>query len=872
MTSGIESGLPNPFPGLRSYEMEDAPWFFGRHSDIEALQRRMQDARFVAVVGASGSGKSSIVKAGLVPALRDAGGEHWTTAIFRPGLDPIGEMAMALAEQAAPEGLADERRSIETTLRRSSLGLTEVIRQHDARQRHRVLVVVDQFDEVFRFKELTRASDQGDEAVAFVNLLVESARDPSAPVCILITMRSDFLGRCEEFRGLPEVVSGGMYLIPRLTRSGLRAAIEGPLGAVGVSIAPRLVQRLLNDVDDTPDQLPVLQHALMRTWQHWRDHHAEGPLDLDSYEEIGSMRDALSRHADSVWETLRDDRQREIARAMFRRLTERGRDGNETRRPTTVGEIAAVADTGPDAVAAVVDHFREQNRALLIAPVTLDKSAVVDISHESLIRLWTRLREWMAEEALAAEEYVRIANDARLNHERRKSLYRDPELSAALLVFGGINRAWALRYHPDFDIAREFLKASRDERDRQWTAARVEDTTEEPAAAEPYAAGWEAWGHLAPRYQALADSGGPYKMLSIDGGGVRTLISLEVLAQLESMLAERYGADSRFRLCDYFDMIGGTSTGAIVAAALARGVSVGELRSVFRHMLPTMFSRRSLLSRWKSLYDGGPIGDALREFFGAETTLAPEHLRTLLLLVVKNATTESAWPITSNPWGKYSDMSRADSSLRLPLWQLLRGSTAAPTYFPPETIRWSPSDPSKAFVIADGGSTPYNHPAFLMARVATDPAYRLEWPRGESKLLIVSVGTGVSPLAGRTAEDPETNIATGAITMLNGLLSAVETDQELSCRTIGRCMFGESIDREVGDLVRRDASTDTGRSFLYVRYNAMLTRFGLEALGVLHVDPSQLRMDSIDSLDDLAEIGRAVARQVSLDHFGRFVS
>src|SRR5262249_35015980 len=150
------------------------------------------------------------------------------------------------------------------------------------------------------------------------------------------------------------------------------------------------------------------------------------------------------------------------------------------------------------------------------------------------------------------------------------------------------------------------------------------------------------------------------------------------------------------------DMIGGTSTGAIVAAALARGASVGEVLDFYQHLVPIMFSKRNLLSRGKSLYEAGPLAKALRDFFGDETTLAPKYLRTVLLVVVKNAPPQSSWPITSNPGAKYNDFPRPDSNLRIRLWQLVRGSTAAPIYFPPETIQWDSSDPSGAFVIADG--------------------------------------------------------------------------------------------------------------------------------------------------------------------------
>jgi len=868
----------NPFPGLRSYETQDAPWFFGRRTDIEGLQRRVETAGFVAVVGASGSGKSSMVKAGLVPLLGAADHGAWTSASFRPGSDPIGEMAAALA-RAAGEPTSSAKRAIETTLRRSSLGLIEAVGSLKRALTARVLVVVDQFDEVFRFKELTRVHDNGDEAVAFVNLLIEASREADKTACIIVTMRSDFLGRCEEFRGLPEVVSDGMYLIPRLTRSGMRAAIEGPIARIGAEISPRLVQRLLNDVDDAPDQLPVLQHVLMRTWERLRESSDTGAMDLEAYEHIGGMREALSRHADSVLETLADDAQREIAQTMFKRLTERGREGNETRRPTAAGEISAVAGADLSSVAAVLEHFQAPGCTLIIAPPPAELAAdsVIDISHESLIRLWARLRVWIAEEADAAEHYIRVAEAARRHRDGHQSLYRDPELSAAISLFTRINEPWARRYHPDFQLAAQFLERSRDERDRVWAAARVEDV-ETPTVVRSSADQWDLWGRLRGRYQALARAGGPYKMLSIDGGGVRSLISIEVLARMESLLKAR-SSESAFRLCHYFDVIGGTSTGAIIAAALARGAAVDEVREYYRSMIPQMFTRANIVARLKYRYSAEPLGQALKQFFGDRTDLSPEHLKTLLLVITKNATTGSAWPVMSNPWAKYNDPARVDCNLRLPLWQLVRASTAAPAYFPPETIQFDPNNPASRFVISDGGLTPYNNPAFLMARMVTEPAYRLAWPSGESKLLLVSVGTGTTPTGGATAESPQEDMLSAGLNALSGVLSTVQTDQDLSCRTVGRCSFGDSIDREVGDLVPRNdsgapvpLSTDTGRAFLYARYDAVLTTYGLSDLGLKDVDPSAIqRMDTVDSLDGLTRVGRALAERVSLDHLGPFV-
>jgi uncharacterized protein len=388
---------------------------------------------------------------------------------------------------------------------------------------------------------------------------------------------------------------------------------------------------------------------------------------------------------------------------------------------------------------------------------------------------------------------------------------------------------------------------------------------------------WELWGPLADRYRPVR----PRRILALDGGGIRGMISLGVLRQLERKLAERTGRGADFRLSDFFDLVGGTSTGAIIAAGLARRMSVEEISSFYRDFGTTAFSRRKLWMRWQTLYGDGELAETLRNTFGRDTDLSPENLGCLLVVVTRNATTDSAWPISSNPFAKYNAPERPDCNLRIPLWQLVRASTAAPVYFPPEVVSWDPHDPDKSFAFVDGGTTSYNNPAFLLFRMAVAPAYHLGWPTGERNLLVVSVGTGSAPVLGATAEDPDTNVASAAINTLSALMSQASVDQDINCRMIGRCTYGGVLDRELHDLLPADPGfddeavsleEDLGKSFLYSRYNAELTPAGLEELGLAHLDATEVRkMDAVDRVGDLEEIGVAVGERVDLAHLGPFV-
>lgn len=389
--------------------------------------------------------------------------------------------------------------------------------------------------------------------------------------------------------------------------------------------------------------------------------------------------------------------------------------------------------------------------------------------------------------------------------------------------------------------------------------------------------GWELWGPLAERYRQP----GPRRILALDGGGIRGLITLGVLERLEASLADRLGRGADFRLAEYFDLVGGTSTGAIIAAALARGMSVAELTSFYLDFGHEAFTKRSIFARWKSLYVEGGLVEKLQATFGKDTDLSPEALACLLVVVTRNTTTDSAWPISSNPFAKYNDPDRPDCNLRIPLWQIVRASTAAPVFFPPEVIHWDPKDPKKSFVFVDGGTTVYNNPSFLLFRMATEPAYRLGWETGERHLLLVSVGTGGAPVLGTTVDDPETNLVSAALNTLSAVMSQASVDQDVSCRVIGRCSYGGIIDRELHDLIADDPGhedrrvpidVDTGKDFLYVRYNVDLTANGLRELGLGHLDAKKvLKMDAVDRMDDLQQIGTAVAEQVDLAHLGSFV-
>ena len=383
-----------------------------------------------------------------------------------------------------------------------------------------------------------------------------------------------------------------------------------------------------------------------------------------------------------------------------------------------------------------------------------------------------------------------------------------------------------------------------------------------------------SWGHLEKRFGAEAAET-PRKLLALDGGGIRGVLTLQVLIRMEEILRERSGQGKAFRLCNFFDYIGGTSTGAIIAAGLARGMSAQELSDFYMEAGPAMFDKSFILFRLRHLYESQPLKEKLQETFGAETTLSPEHLKSLLLVVTRNVSTDSPWPVSSNPFARYNRHGRADRNLDIPLWQLVRASTAAPIYFAPEVIQWDPKNPSKSFVFEDGGLTPYNNPAFLLARMATLPEYNLGWAAGERHLLVMSVGTGSAPKVDAEVYSSGKSAFTNLANFPAALMYGAQVDQDINCRTVGRCVHGAPIDRELGDLVPRDASgapvplsEDLGRKFLYARYNAELSAAWLSAHGLGDVDAAKVsQLDSVEHIDDLISVGKALAEEVKAEHF-----
>ena len=403
MTLAESLGVQEPYPGLRSFESDESYLFYGRETHVAELLQRLMRHRFIGVVGVSGCGKSSLVRAGLIPAL-DRGGlpgasSRWRTATMHPGNAPLARLGRAL-RQADIKTESDA--ALDTELALSSVGLATVASAALAADEN-FLLVVDQFEEIFRFRSGSLRGDGGAEAALFVAALLRASETVAASIFVVLTMRSDHLGDCAEFPGLTEALNRGQFLVPRLTREQLRDAVERPLDIFKLRASTQLTQRLLSDTGGSSDQLPLLQHALNRTFRDLQESRKkgvasndrlpllreEGDLLLAHYLAAGGLAEALNKHAEHVFlELLTKDEQAWIER-VFRCITAVD-GGRVVRRPTRIDRllelVVAKTNDARQAVAnAIAVLCRPEHSFLMMTDREASAEAMVDISHESLI-------------------------------------------------------------------------------------------------------------------------------------------------------------------------------------------------------------------------------------------------------------------------------------------------------------------------------------------------------------------------------------------------------------------------------------------------------------------------------------------------------
>ena len=358
------------------------------------------------------------------------------------------------------------------------------------------------------------------------------------------------------------------------------------------------------------------------------------------------------------------------------------------------------------------------------------------------------------------------------------------------------------------------------------------------------------------------------RLLSIDGGGLCGLIPAEVLMEMERQLDELTGVSRP--IGERFDLIGGTSTGAILAAGLALGMRAKDLRDFYVELGPEIFRKGCLLERFKYKYPATGIEKQLKSKFGETTTLGDPKLQKIVLLVTKNATEGNDWFFTNCKTSKFYATNKD-----IPLWHIVRSSSAAPTYFPPHAFGVPDGKGGMAtYEFIDGGVSSYNNPALQVFLEATVPAYGIGWPTGVDKLLLMSLGTGFYPLTIAEGEAGHYNLINWASYVLKELMNEANLQQNMLMSLIGQrppeveSGFAEAVAAGAASGIPSDAALDhmsagLGKKLLtYQRITVGLTRQRLDGLGLPDVDPVKVReMDAVDQIPNMQRVGAAVAKQ-----------
>ncbi|WP_158233312.1 WD40 repeat domain-containing protein [Reichenbachiella sp. 5M10] len=472
----MESELPNqandistnPFPGLRPFKPSESDLFFGRELQISLVFEQLMKQRFIAIVGASGVGKSSFMSCGVVSEITQNQDRSWKVLSMTPGRNPIKSLADSMMLQEAHWTAVPETEDIGSTLLHSPESFKAILKTQAETSKADYLLFIDQFEEIFRFSPDDESGAKA--AKSIIDIIVSTLHDASIPVYIVVAIRADFIGDCAKFPRLTEIINKSQYLIPELTREEKKDAIVGPVRYKNAKIEDELVEHILDEMGESADQLPIMQHAMMRTWSQWKKFKSPSDaITFDDYNAIGGIKNALSEHAREAYKELNREDQI-LCQKIFKTLTEKGDGGRGIRRPTRLKDICDIVDAEQTKITNIIDFFRSPSRSLLLPPAGTDikDDTVIDISHESLMRNWIELSDWVEEEAESVKLYLRLAEASLMHQEGKAGLWLPPDLLLAQDWYKKQkpSLAWGLMHNKAFESTMLFLEQSESEYER----------------------------------------------------------------------------------------------------------------------------------------------------------------------------------------------------------------------------------------------------------------------------------------------------------------------------------------------------------------------------------------------------------------------
>jgi WD40 repeat protein len=472
MSSGKDKiFLNNPFPGLRPYSTDEKELFFGREAESPEILTKLLANRFLAVTGAPGSGKTSLINCIIIPGLRamtGAGEKGVKVLYFSPGADPLAELVKVLMHELSSLCSDDECSELTGEIINAVEGSAEkVLRKISGDGKTKLLIVADRFGDIFSSDIQPPPREKQAGNMALINILTAAVSMASPEVFVVVAMDAGQISACSQFKALTRLINNSNYVVPWMGHDYYRDVAEKPVIKAGAVIDDELTEVLAGDAGKDPGTLPLLQHALMRTWEQWEQSGYHGnPLGITDYRIAGGVRSSVSLHGDEIYGHL-DENEKQICEKIFKAITGKGSDNKAIRRPLSFSSLQHVTGCTADELKAVTGRFSDPSVSFLTpgSEVVPDGDTIIDLSYECLINSWERLRSWVDEEAASVRVYLFLSEASSLFQQGRRGLLEHPDLKTAIEWRNRYKPAleWAQRYDPAFERAMVYLRTSEKE-------------------------------------------------------------------------------------------------------------------------------------------------------------------------------------------------------------------------------------------------------------------------------------------------------------------------------------------------------------------------------------------------------------------------
>lgn len=470
-TPVVSETLLCPFPGLRSYRFTETHLYFGQDDVTLRVLNQLLDHRFVAILGGAGVGKTSFINCGLKPyfysGIISSTNTVWQVIHTRPSNNPVRNLAEAINRGESTE-INEKSGNFQTqinynVLKRGKSGFIELLKQQKPPKHQKYLLIIDQFEDIFRFKNTRNESGLAEEAFEYVNILMHAIQQKELPIYLALVVRSDFADDCLMFPYLSNLINRSNVLVPRLTRDQIRDVIARPLEVSRMNLDNSLLLQVLNDASNIDDLLPRLQHAMRRAWESWKSlGTSDKPLSITEYEISGGLKNAINNHANELYATLSND-EKILCEKIFKSLAEKGSENKGFTRPSTIRELCGIAQAGFEDVVKIIDTFRQPSAGFLLpAEGELMQDTVVDLVHSSLLRTWSNMKTWVQDENISSQMYRQLSESSAQYQMGKMSLLRPPDLQFALnwQEKQKPTLEWAKRYNPAFERTMVYLRTS----------------------------------------------------------------------------------------------------------------------------------------------------------------------------------------------------------------------------------------------------------------------------------------------------------------------------------------------------------------------------------------------------------------------------